>query len=134
MRSLKTIPRILQRVSSMFVLEALVITFMTTPLVIYFYPPHLRRRTAASGANFDNIADNSGAATKARGPFQDGEFKTRFTVVLDKLEHMPGMMVLAQVIQPAPPPISSRKGKGSSGHEPPASSSQSVNHRDAYAV
>jgi len=112
----------------MFVLEALVLTFMTTPLVTYFYPPHLRHRIAASGANFDNIADEEGAAPRARGPLQDGEFKTRFTVVLDKLEHTPGMMALTQLIQPAPPPISSREGKGSSGHEPRASSSQSVSH------
>ena len=112
----------------MFVLEALVLTFMTTPLVTYFYPPHLRRRIAASGANFDNIADESGAGQKARAPLQDGEFKTRFTVVLDKLEHMPGMMALTQLVQPALPPISSGEGKSSSGSEPRTSSSQSVNH------
>ena len=55
----------------MFVLEALVLTFMT------FYSPHLRLRIAASGANFDNIADQEGAVHKAHRPLRDGEFKTR---------------------------------------------------------
>lgn len=41
--------QILQRVISMFVLEALLLIFMTTPLVIYFYLPHLRHRIAALG-------------------------------------------------------------------------------------
>jgi hypothetical protein len=63
MSSLKTILRILQHVFSMFVLEALILTFMTTPLVTYFYLPHLRRRIAASGSNFDNIADEAGTAS-----------------------------------------------------------------------
>ena len=55
----------------MFVLEALVLTFMT------FYPPHLRLRIVASGAIFDNIPVEEGAVHKAHGPLRDGEFKTR---------------------------------------------------------
>ena len=113
----------------MFVLEALVLTFMTTPLVTYFYPPHLRHRI---GADFDNISDEEGAVHKAHGPLQDGEFKTRFTVVLDKLEHVPGMMALTQLVQPAPPPISSREGNGSFTHEP--RTSQSINHRESISL
>ena len=110
----------------MFVLEALVLTFITTPLVTYFYPPHLRHRIDASGANFGNVADEEGAFHKAHTPLRDGEFKTRFTVVLDKLEHVPGMMALTRLIQPAPSLISSRESNGSSAHEPRAS--QRINH------
>jgi len=124
----KTPHRLSQRVFSMFVLEALVLTFMTTPLVTYFYPPHFRYRIAASGANIDNIVDEEGAAQKAHSPLQDGEFKTRFTVVLDKLEHVSGMMALTQLVQPTPPSISLREGRGPSGHEPRDLSSQRVNH------
>ena len=113
----------------MFVLEALVLTFMTTPLVTYFYPPHLRHRI---GADFDNISDEEGAVHKAHGSLQDGEFKTRFTVVLDKLEHVPGMMALTQLVQPAPPPILSREGNGSFTHEP--RTSQSINHREGISL
>ncbi|KAF9481959.1 hypothetical protein BDN70DRAFT_875579 [Pholiota conissans] len=88
------------QVFSMFVLEALVLTFMTTPLVTWLYPQHLRRRTAASGPNFDNVADEEGPE-RPRSPTRDGAYKTRFTVVLDKLEHLPGMMALTKLIQPS---------------------------------
>ena len=86
----------------MFVLEALLLTFMTTPLVTWFYPPHLRRRIAASGANFNNIAGDEAAGSQ-RFPTSgfDENLKTRFTVVLDKPEHLPGMMALTQLIQPS---------------------------------
>ncbi|KAF8799460.1 hypothetical protein BYT27DRAFT_7201515 [Phlegmacium glaucopus] len=89
-----------QRVFSMFVLEALVLTFMTTPLVTWLYPLHLRRRIAASGVNFSNIPDDE-AVTRSQRITNSEDLKTRFTVVLDKLEHLPGMMALTQLIQPS---------------------------------
>ena len=49
------------RVFSMFVLEALVLTFATTPLVEWLYPPHFRVRIAATGANFKNVSDGEKA-------------------------------------------------------------------------
>ena len=88
----------------MFVLEALVLTFMTTPLVTWLYPLQFRRRIAASGANFCNVPDDEAVARGqhvANSEF-DENLKTRFTVVLDKLEHLPGMMALTQLIQPSP--------------------------------
>ncbi|KAF8965970.1 Sodium/hydrogen exchanger family-domain-containing protein [Flammula alnicola] len=114
------------RVFSMFVLEALVLTFMTTPLVTWLYPPHFRRRIASTGANFDNVADEEGPTVGKHPPPQEGEFRMRFTVVLDKLEHLPGMMALTQLIQPAPLPIHERNS--SSGLEPRPSSSAQTNH------
>ena len=85
----------------MFVLEALVLTFITTPLVTWLYPLQFRRRITASGANFLNVPDDE-AVTRERiaNSGSDENFKTRFTVVLDKLEHLPGMMALTQLIQP----------------------------------
>ncbi|KAJ6619881.1 Sodium/hydrogen exchanger family-domain-containing protein [Mycena sp. CBHHK59/15] len=44
-----------QRVFSMFVLEALLLTFMTTPLVTLLYPLDKRVRVSATGANFNNV-------------------------------------------------------------------------------
>ncbi|KAF9445370.1 hypothetical protein P691DRAFT_675742 [Macrolepiota fuliginosa MF-IS2] len=102
------------RVFSMFVLEALVLTCMTTPLVSYLYPPKYRVRLAKSGANFSNVADDeagiTGMSKKKRSPKDerqtsqsgDGEDdeKTRFTVVLDRIEHLPGAMAAAQLINP----------------------------------
>lgn len=87
----------------MFVLEALVLTFMTTPLVTWLYPPHLRRRISATGANFDSVADEEGISRQKNSPTRSGDFKNRFTVVLDKLEHLPAMMALTQLIQPLSP-------------------------------
>jgi hypothetical protein len=88
----------------MFVLEALVLTFMTTPLISWFYPPQFRRRATASGADFYNIPDDEAVARSQHitnfGFSED--LKTRFTVVLDKLEHLPGVMALTQLIQPPP--------------------------------
>lgn len=83
----------------MFVLEALVLTFMTTPLVTWLYPPHLRRRISAAGT-FDNVPDNEATTPAKQEKAAEGKFKNRFTVVLDKLEHVPAMMALTQLVQP----------------------------------
>lgn len=83
----------------MFVLEALVLTFVTTPLVTWLYPPQYRVRTAATGANFNNVTDGEtggGKSAKIRE-----ESKTRFTVILDRFEHLPGMMALTQLVNPS---------------------------------
>ena len=87
----------------MFVLEALVLTFMTMPLrVTWLYPLHLHTRIAASGANFANVADDEGRRPASQSSSRNGEYRTRYTVVLDKLEHLPGMMALTQLIHTSP--------------------------------
>ncbi|KAJ7879936.1 Sodium/hydrogen exchanger family-domain-containing protein [Mycena olivaceomarginata] len=91
------------RVFSMFVLEALLLTFMTTPLVTVLYPPEKRVRASGTGANFNNV--NTPEDRREQRALHDGA-RTRFTFVLDKLEHLPGMMAMAQLIQP-PTPASS---------------------------
>ena len=103
-----------QRVFSMFVLEALLLTFMTTPVVTILYPPHLRVRITTTGANFNNV-DGEEARNQPRtrrpcasgsgsGHSGDTKWRSRFTVVLDKVEHLPAMMSLTQLIHPPPPP------------------------------
>ena len=80
----------------MFVLEALILTWMTTPLVTRFYPPNVRKRVSASGIPFGTVSDSDGM-----DDVQIGEYlKRRFTVVLDKLEHLPGAMAFSQLIHP----------------------------------
>ncbi|KIP06857.1 hypothetical protein PHLGIDRAFT_106504 [Phlebiopsis gigantea 11061_1 CR5-6] len=100
-----------QRVFSMFVLEALLLTFMTTPAVVLLYPPERRTRVSPTGANFTNVpGDDQGkfdTTTEAGSPQSTdqkpiGPRKARFTVVLDKMEHVPGMMALSQLMQPPP--------------------------------
>src|SRR5271168_81436 len=95
----------------MFVLEALVLTFMTTPLVTWFYP-HIfvgelpcRVRTPAIYQSPDNEAVARNQRVTNSGLEEDS--KTRFTVVLDKLEHLPEMMALTQLIQPPLPEMQS---------------------------
>jgi hypothetical protein len=88
----------------MFVLEALVLTFLTTPLVTALYPPHVRKRISATGTPFGNVPDDEGSPGLDRksptGGEGSGAVRRHFTVVLDKLEHLPGAMALAQLIQP----------------------------------
>ncbi|EKM52040.1 uncharacterized protein PHACADRAFT_187402 [Phanerochaete carnosa HHB-10118-sp] len=100
-----------QRVFSMFVLEALLLTFMTTPAVVLLYPPKMRVRVSPTGASFNNISggDRERAKPISESRSRDSSrrkplepWKTRFTVVLDKPEHLPGMMALAQFMQPPP--------------------------------
>ena len=100
----------------MFVFEALLLTFMTTPVVTILYPPHLRVRVTAAGANFNNV-DAEAARDQSRTPkpsvsvsgHSEGiKWRSKFTVVLDKVEHLPAMMSLTQLIHPSsPPPYSS---------------------------
>jgi len=93
----------------MFVLEALVLTFATTPTVSFLYPPHLRTRATVSGSSFANVrdrTDDESGATHAIKHNEEGLTKRRFTVVLDKLEHLPSMMAITQLLQPPPPAYS----------------------------
>ena len=101
-----------QRVFSMFVLEALLLTFMTTPIVTILYPPHLRVRVTATGANFNNVDGEEARnqprprrpGTSGSSHSDDTKWRSRFTIVLDKVEHLPAMMSLTQLIHPSPPP------------------------------
>lgn len=102
-----------QRVFSMFVLEAMLLTFMTTPVVTILYPPHLRVRVTATGANFNNVdgevarnRSNTRGSCTSDHP-DDTKWRSRFTVVLDKVEHLPAMMSLTQLIHPSSPPAHS---------------------------
>jgi len=96
----------------MFVLEALVLTFATTPMVTILYPPHLRSRATVTGASFANVRDaaddENGIVNRTLSDKDDegGVAKRRFTVILDKLEHLPSMMAITQLLQPSPPPYS----------------------------
>ena len=102
----------------MFVLEAIVLTFATTPTVCFLYPPHLRTRATCSGpsfANVDRADDESGTSDRKRRlqDDEDGVRKRRFTVVLDKFEHLPSILAITQLLQPPPPDYSQTKGNSS---------------------
>ncbi|KAI0677244.1 Sodium/hydrogen exchanger family-domain-containing protein [Trametes maxima] len=102
------------RTFSMFVLHALILTFLTTPLTLLFYPPKHRVHIGATTAR--------GAAT-ARGDFQ-GALKLRVSTIVDRVEQLPAVMTLTQLLQPSAPvalaPISA-SAPGSEYHEKPSS-------------
>ncbi|TFK25298.1 potassium:hydrogen antiporter [Coprinopsis marcescibilis] len=83
------------RTFSMFVVHALVLTFVTTPLTLLFYPA--RYRTSPNDVAQKPIGDAE--ETKER-PDTDAEFKTKFSLVLEKVEQLAPAMVLTQLLQP----------------------------------
>ena len=82
------------RTFSMFVLHALVLTFMTTPLTLFFYPAKYRTRATATV--------KSSTAVEAAQPslFRD-TLKSRFAVIVDRIEQLPALMTLTQLLQPS---------------------------------
>ncbi|KAI0036744.1 cation/H+ exchanger [Vararia minispora EC-137] len=88
-----------QRVFSMFVLHALVLTFITTPLVLAFYPE--RVRSGGTTSLEAGLTATPGVALPRDGG-QDEEFKSRFSIILDQIEHLPAAMTFAQLVRIAP--------------------------------
>ncbi|KAI0268172.1 cation/H+ exchanger [Gloeopeniophorella convolvens] len=82
-----------QRVFSMFVLHALVLTFMTTPLTLLIYPAHVR--TSAGGPSIEKTIGPSASATVSL----EEPSRSKFSVVLDSMDQVPAAMTLAQLLQ-----------------------------------
>jgi hypothetical protein len=96
----------------MFVLHALILTFMvallylhsnhfsllqqTTPLTIAWYPPSVRVRDGFSDDT--KIANESEDGNGSKNIVQE-EFKTKFSIILDKIEQLPAMMTITQLLQ-----------------------------------
>ncbi|TFK66204.1 hypothetical protein BDN72DRAFT_800249 [Pluteus cervinus] len=80
------------RTFSMFVVHALILTFMTTPLTLAFYPPKYRTRESSQAIDTE---------ASTRPSVSDREVKTRFSFVLDKIEQLPAAMTLSQLLQPS---------------------------------
>jgi hypothetical protein len=75
-----------QRLFSMFVVHALLLTFLTTPLTLWIYPAHLRKAQ-------DAVEESNSEVGSA------DQFKTRFIVVLDKMEQLSAAMTFTQLLQ-----------------------------------
>ncbi|EUC66451.1 potassium:hydrogen antiporter [Rhizoctonia solani AG-3 Rhs1AP] len=84
---------------SMFVMMAVILTFVTSPCTVAIYPEHMRQHIALNKASSEDPAKG-----RRRAPTIDatGSFTlmTRFTVVLSKIEHLPAVMTLTQFLQP----------------------------------
>lgn len=74
---------------------ALVLTFITTPLTLAIYPA--KHRTPALE---DVKKGGEEKAIERRGEPREDGFKSRFSVVLNKIEHLPAIMTLTQLLQP----------------------------------
>ncbi|KAI0322468.1 cation/H+ exchanger [Amylostereum chailletii] len=83
------------RVFSMFVLHALVLTFITTPLTMWFYPPRLR----IHAGNILEAGQPTGLQKLEKDGAHDDEFRTKFAIVLDKFEQLPSAMILTQLLE-----------------------------------
>ncbi|KIK34429.1 hypothetical protein CY34DRAFT_17729 [Suillus luteus UH-Slu-Lm8-n1] len=94
------------RVFFMFVLEALTLAFMTTPLITALYPPERRLITTAPPQTRDDECRDFDANKKSLVN-EEQPWRHRFTVVLDRIEHMLCMMALTQLVRPPIPDFSS---------------------------
>ncbi|KAF8974292.1 potassium:hydrogen antiporter [Flammula alnicola] len=80
------------RTFSMFVIHAIVVTFLTTPLVLLFYPAKYRTHHRS-----ERKAAKEEAALQSKVSGDD--IRTRFALVLDKVEALPASMTLLQLLQ-----------------------------------
>ncbi|KAF8553036.1 hypothetical protein OG21DRAFT_1313288 [Imleria badia] len=92
-----------RQVFSMFVLEALILTFMTTPLINLIYPP--KYRTFGLGADITQVGSKDDnevkSVSKDSDSIEEEAWRYRFAVVLDEFKHMPGIMALTKLVLPS---------------------------------
>lgn len=82
----------------MFVVHALILTFLTTPLVLFFYPERVRTHEGESLHRKHGSSPEDGR----RPSTSDEDFKTRISVILDKIDQLPAAMMLSQLITSNP--------------------------------
>ena len=95
------------RIFSMFVVMAVVSTIATTPLTLLVYPH--KYRTYLTGSAIAKAEDGSkkeeedhhDAGKDREGAGEDAFSRKRLLVVLDKFEHLPGLMTLIQLMKPS---------------------------------
>jgi hypothetical protein len=80
----------------MFVVHALVLTFVTTPLTLLFYPAKHRTTSGLTASP----AKESDAEGSGDGSHVDSEFRTKFSLVLEKVEQLAPAMTLTQLLHP----------------------------------
>ena len=105
-----------QRLFSMFVIVALVLTVVTTPLTLWIYPA--RFREGYSGPKDKNAGDGERAARGVQhtdGSAGGRVLTNKFLVVLQKFEHLSAVMFLTQMLEPPTvTTLSTPKGKRAS--------------------
>ncbi|KAI5474268.1 hypothetical protein MNV49_003746 [Pseudohyphozyma bogoriensis] len=84
-------------VFSIFVLEALLLTFFATPLTLAFYPLHLRHASDPSATTAISPDDD----TKSIRSFEGGT-KAAVTMVLERIENLGAVMVATRLLSTPP--------------------------------
>ncbi|KAK8844163.1 hypothetical protein IAR55_006957 [Kwoniella newhampshirensis] len=109
-----------QRLFSMFVVEAIILTFITTPCTIAIYPEKYRDRISESRQKTrgNDAEKNAAGAEFLIGGSGGREQTSRFLVILQKLEHLSAVMFLTQMLEP-PAPTTSKpwSAEKAVGHE-----------------
>ncbi|CAE6526951.1 unnamed protein product [Rhizoctonia solani] len=99
------------QVFSMFVLEALVLTFATTPVTLWLYPLKYRVRASAVGDDFSHASDDETSRSRS-SPCDDDLLgltgRRRFLFVFDKFESLPSAMMISRLLQVTPRSTESR--------------------------
>ncbi|CAE6384601.1 unnamed protein product, partial [Rhizoctonia solani] len=87
------------KVFSMFVMMAVILTFITSPCTVLIYPEQIRQHISTNKTSSEDPTNRArrSVAGNANGPIS---LMTRFTVVLSKVEHLPAVMTLTQFLQP----------------------------------
>lgn len=102
------------RTFSMFVLHAIILTFMTTPLTILIYPS---RFYVHESQQTKELEDGTAAGSSQKSDTT----RTRLSVVLDRIEQLPAIMTLTQMLQPPYSTVRRSKDISSSIHDDKAS-------------
>lgn len=91
-----------QRLFSMFVVEAVVLTFITTPLTLLIYPERVRSRASAALQNGSKRDDEKKAhgMTSVESGSGGRDHIDRILIVLQKIEHLAPVMLLTQMLEP----------------------------------
>ncbi|GAA5951223.1 hypothetical protein JCM21900_004380 [Sporobolomyces salmonicolor] len=104
-----TVGIINETVFSIFVLEALLLTFAATPCTLAVYPPHVRRSINDAPSGKEPLSRSTSSLDKI-GRFDtlgdSSQTRTRFTVVLDKLESMGALFILTKLLAVSSTPSS----------------------------
>jgi hypothetical protein len=91
------------RIFSMFVLEALLLTFMTTPVTLAIYPPKYRSVVGASKSK-PQRGGEEGQEKRTRTAQQSTEtadlIKNKLTLLVNKVEHLSALMIITQLLRP----------------------------------
>ncbi|KAG8759448.1 K(+)/H(+) antiporter [Serendipita sp. 396] len=126
-----------QRLFSMFVVMALVLTFMTTPIVLTIYPPKYRKLGVDAIMPKEKADEEEKVTPPTPAPRDEAGFKSRFSVILNRLEHVPAIMTLTQLLQPSQSSVTlapSTRGESSNGSNPNIASAEPSVQLDALRL